>query len=107
MDESDDFGAAMLDEFNTQWDNAADKEKQIALLFAQATIDVQEVGREWADMQAAIGAGVDVARFFTQAVKLHGGFVASAGQVAELTLPSAPALRQAIGVDSRTPARPF
>ncbi len=100
MDESDDFGAAMLDEFNTQWDNAADKEKQSRSLFAQATIDVQEVGREWADMQAAIGAGVDVARFFTQAVKLHGGFVASAGQVTELTLPNAPALRQAIGVDT-------
>lgn len=102
MDESDDFGAAMLDEFNTQWDNAADKEKQSRSLFAQATIDVQEVGREWADMQAAIGAGVDVARFFTQAVKLHGGFVATAGQVTELTLPNAPALRQAIGVDADT-----
>jgi hypothetical protein len=102
MDESDDFGAVMLEEFNTQWDNAADKEKQSRSLFAQATIDVREVGREWAAMQEAIGAGVDVARFFTQAVKLHGGFVATAGQVTELTLPNEPALRQAIGVDEGT-----
>ena len=99
MDESDSFGAAMLAEFNTQWDNATDKEKQSRSLFAQATIDVQEVGHEWADMQAAIGAGIDVARFFTQAVKLYGGFVASTGEVTELTLPSDLALKQAIGVD--------
>lgn len=99
MDESDQFTAAVLHDFNLQWEDAAEKEKQSRSLFAQATIDVQEVGREWADMQAAIGAGVDVARFVTQAVKLHGGFVAEHSGITELTLPADPALRQAIGVD--------
>lgn len=98
-DVSEEFTAGMLADFNTQWDNAAEKERRSRSVFSQATIDVKEVGREWADMQAAIGAGVDVRRFVTQAVKLHGGFVAEAGPVTELHVPNLAAFRQAMGVD--------
>jgi hypothetical protein len=81
----------------TQRDNATEREKRSRTLFAQRAIDVRDVAQEWAAMQSAIGVGVDVERFVTQAVALHGGFVARTGSHVELRLPNLAPLRDAVG----------
>ncbi|HRA66886.1 MAG TPA: helicase-related protein [Caldilinea sp.] len=73
LDVDSEFGGAQLAAFNTQWDNATEKEKLSRTLFAQATLDAREVAEEWAAMRSAIGVGVDVEEFVINAVRLHDG----------------------------------
>jgi hypothetical protein len=75
LDVDSGFGSAQLAELNAQWENATEKERISRTLFAQSTLDAQEVAQEWAAMRDAIGSGVDVRSFVTQAVQLHGGTV--------------------------------
>ncbi|HXF62085.1 MAG TPA: hypothetical protein VNK95_10735 [Caldilineaceae bacterium] len=100
-DFSADFGR-QVQQLNTQWDNVTDKEKRSRTIFAQHTLDPAEVAAEWQAVRAAIGAGVDVARFIRDTVVSHGGFVAQRGQtlggeVIEVRLPNHAALRAAAG----------
>lgn len=95
-DLGDEFAAALHKDLYTQWDNVTDKERRSRTLFAQRTIDVRDVAAEWAAMRASIGAGVDVERFVTQAVRLHEGFATDDGQVVTLRLPNLAALREAV-----------
>jgi hypothetical protein len=57
------------------WENATAREKQSRTMFAQRTIHVDEVAREWEAMREAIGTGIDVERFTKMAITAHGGFV--------------------------------
>ncbi|MCB0159660.1 MAG: hypothetical protein KDD83_16115, partial [Caldilineaceae bacterium] len=97
MDMSDDFSREMYRELYTQWDNVTEREKRSRTMFAQRSIDVTDVAREWELTRAAIGAGVDVERFTTHAVKAHGGFVTAKHNYVELRLPNQSALREAVG----------
>lgn len=101
MDVSEDFAQELRRDLYTRWDNASDREKRSRTLFAQRTIDVSVVAQEWQAMQAAIGAGVDVERFVTQAIRIHDGFVARQGDHIELRLPNQAALREAMGNQER------
>lgn len=58
-----------------QWQSAADREKLSRSVFAQRTIDPNDVSRELSAARAAVGAGVDVRRFVEMAVKVHGGMI--------------------------------
>jgi superfamily II DNA or RNA helicase len=105
MDVSEGFAQEMYRDLYTQWDNASDREKRSRTLFAQRTIDVGSVAQEWQAMQAAIGAGVDVERFVTQAIRAHDGFVVHTGDQVELRLPNHAGLREAMGHQDRLLAR--
>ncbi len=97
MDLSDNFAVEMYRDLYTEWDNATEREKRSRTIFAQRSIDVREVAQEWASMQAAIGVGVDVERFVTQAVRMHEGFVVHSDDYVELRLPNSAPLREAVG----------
>ncbi len=90
------------------WTDAAEQEKRSRTLFAQSSIKVDEVARELAAVQGAIGSGADVASFVPTAVVAHGGTVAPPGDGAvTLDLSEAPlALRDALGVGSVVGAAP-
>jgi superfamily II DNA or RNA helicase len=85
------------DELHDEWDAAADREKRSRTIFAQQTIDVADVSREVDATRAAIGAGSDVGRFVTTALRAAGATVRTGDPVA-IDLRDAPvALRDALG----------
>lgn len=90
------FAGEATDELYLAWENATEREKQSRTMFAQRTIKVDEVAREWQAMQEAIGTGVDVRRFMEQAVKAHGGFIEAKGNVWEINLPNKAAVKEAV-----------
>jgi superfamily II DNA or RNA helicase len=54
-----------------QWEAAAEKEKRSRTMFAQEAIKPDEVARELAAMQDAVGSGVDVREFTLAALRMH------------------------------------
>lgn len=74
------------------WENVSSREKQSRTLFAQRTINVQEVTQEWEAVRAAIGTHVDVERFLRDTIQAHGGFVADKAEGVAFTLPNNKAL---------------
>jgi len=54
-----------------QWEAASEKEKKSRTMFAQETLKPDEVARELAAMQEAVGSGVDVREFTLEALRLH------------------------------------
>ena len=50
----------MARELALKWDAVSEREKRSRTLFAQHSIDVNEVAQEWQAVRQAIGAGVDV-----------------------------------------------
>ena len=54
---------------SSEWEAAAEREKRSRTLFAQQTIKAEEVVRELEAVRAAIGSGVDVARFVRDALR--------------------------------------
>ena len=93
----DAFFRPSAEQLSIEWDNAAEKEKASRRLFAQAGIQVAEVARELAEVQAAVGDGTDVEAFARTAIAAHGGR-ASAATPAEIDLTETPlGLREAVG----------
>jgi superfamily II DNA or RNA helicase len=70
-----DFEPDAPDELQREWQAAADREKGSRALFAQHGISTEEVRGELEAARAAIGSGVDVARFVGDTVSAHGGVV--------------------------------
>ncbi len=98
---------AQRDAFHGEWDTAADREKRSRTVFAQETIKVEEVARELEETRAAIGSGVDLARFTTEALRAHGAAVTD-GDPVTFELAELPrALKDLLGprVDGRLKAR--
>ena len=58
-----------------EWDRARDTEIRRRSLFAQHTIDPDGVAAELDEMQEAIGAGADVARFMQDVLAAHGAVI--------------------------------
>jgi superfamily II DNA or RNA helicase len=58
-----------------EWQIASDREKRSRTMFAQEGIKVDEVARELAAVQAAVGSGVDVRRFVLDALRAHNATV--------------------------------
>jgi superfamily II DNA or RNA helicase len=95
----EDFLRPRTAEFLDQWDRAAEQEQRSRRLFAQHSIKVEEVAREVASVQEAVGSGADVETFVRSAVTALGGRVGGAGRV-ELDLDgTAPAVRDALGLE--------
>jgi superfamily II DNA or RNA helicase len=88
---------AKVDGLHEEWDVAADREKRSRTIFAQQTIDVDEVARELEATRAAIGGATDVKRFVTAALRAAGATVAGDGEI-RVDLRDTPlALRDALG----------
>ncbi|MCC7019664.1 MAG: DEAD/DEAH box helicase [Ardenticatenales bacterium] len=92
-----DLGGETYEGLHGRWDQVAEREKRSRTLFAQRTLDVEDVRREWDDARHALGAHEDVERFVTQAIRALGGSVAVAGSAVALTLPTAQAVQDALG----------
>ncbi len=82
-----DLAGETYEQLHSRWENVAQREKQSRTLFAQRTIDVEEVGREWEAVRRAIGTHQDVARFVRQALRAHGGVATWEGARLHIELP--------------------
>ncbi|HWE61385.1 MAG TPA: helicase-related protein, partial [Chloroflexota bacterium] len=65
-------------ELHRLWEAAANREARSRALFAQEAIHPDEVARELDAVRAAIGAGVDVEHFISEALRVHGATVGPA-----------------------------
>ena len=100
-----DFTNTQARDLEAQWDRVADKEKKSRTMFAQHSLDVSEVAREWQAVREAIGTAVDVQRFVTDMVRAHDGHVSQQGLNTNLQLPDKAALRDLVGGESQLKAR--
>jgi len=73
----------------------AERERRSRTLFAQRSIKVEEVAKEWQAVRQAIGTAIDVQRFLTEVVQVHGGQVSQRDGTLEVHLPNRAALREA------------
>ncbi|MFB3786021.1 MAG: helicase-related protein [bacterium] len=87
------------DTLHHQWEQDAEREKRSRTMFAQETIKVDEVVRELTEIRRAIGSGVELATFTTEAVKLFNGYVSKNGTY-QFNLQESPhSLRDTVGED--------
>jgi superfamily II DNA or RNA helicase len=100
-----DFINTQAQNLHTEWDNVANKEKVSRTLFAQHSLDVSEVAREWRAVREAIGTAVDVERFVADMVRAHGGHISRQGPNTEIRLPDRAALRDLVGGREKVTAR--
>ncbi len=86
-------------ELELEWQRAAAREKRTQTMFAQHAIKPQEVYRELLATQDATGAGVDVRRFVTGALRAYGATVGEGSRGGLFAnLQDTPAgLREAVG----------
>jgi len=95
--EDDEETKPMTTEFNNEWQNAADREKKSRSLFAHHTIKPDEVAKEVAQIQSAIGSATDVENFVTSSVKAFRGVVGGRDGHFEFDLTESPrAVRESI-----------
>jgi superfamily II DNA or RNA helicase len=87
-------------ELDLEWTHAAERERRSRTLFAQQAIKPEEVHRELLAVNEAIGAGVEVRRFVTQALRAQGATVTEGtGGGLAANLAEVPAgLREAVGL---------
>jgi superfamily II DNA or RNA helicase len=81
-----------------EWEIAADREKRSRTMFSQELIKVEEVARELAAVQSAVGSGADVRRFVSTAIEAFGGRFVGDGVATAYVAETPLALREAIGV---------
>lgn len=83
-----------------EWQAAADREKRTQAMYAQHAIKPDEVYRELLATREATGAGVEVKRFVTQALRAYGATVREGNRGRLVAgLEEAPAgLREAVGL---------
>ena len=89
--------SSIRDEFHDEWQQAADRERRSRTVFAQETINVDEVAHELEAVRDAIGSELDVRRFTTTALRAEGATVSGSDPVT-LRLDAVPrALRDLLG----------
>ena len=92
-----DFMTDPVKALHAEWENVTARERRSRTIFAQRTIRVAEVAREWDAVRAAMGTAVDVERFSVEAIRAHGGFVTREDGRITAQLPNQAALRDACG----------
>lgn len=82
-----------------RWDNITDREKRSQTMFAQRTVNPDEVARELQAVRSAVGSGVDVAAFARVSLRAHGAVISENGNV-KIDLSEVPrAVKEAIGTN--------
>lgn len=99
-----DLGIESARDFESAWQTDADREKRSRALYAQHSIQVEEVAAEVEAARNAVGGELDVSTFVTNAVYRHGGFVEDEKSGAQtLLLSEAPlVLRDRFGLHNDT-----
>ncbi len=102
-------GPGLFDELEGEvelaWRSASEREKKSQTLFAQRTINVEEVAAEMQASRQALGSGVEVASFVRTALTSSGGVVEGDGRV-RINLAETPrALRDSLGLPDEFVAR--
>lgn len=93
-------------ELDTQWQDAADREKKSRSLFAQHTIKPDDVAREVEEMRTAIGSVGDVREFAITAAKSYGGTAALRNGHVDFDFGETPrAIRESFGSTTKFTAR--
>jgi superfamily II DNA or RNA helicase len=100
-----DFVNTRAKDLEAQWDRVADKEKKSRTMFAQHSLKVDDVAREWQAVREAIGTAVDVERFVSDMVRAHGGHIYQKGGDTHIQLPDNAALRDLVGGQEQVTAR--
>ncbi len=96
----------MTTEFNNEWQNAADREKKSRSLFAQNTIKPDEVAKEVAQIQSAIGSATDVQNFVCDSTRAFRGTVGERDGRFEFDLSESPrSVRESIREQIKFAAR--
>ncbi len=72
----DEYLRPPTEQLHLEWEAAEERERQSRSIFAQHTIDPDEVAGELAAVQAAVGSGADVEAFVRTATQAYGGVVA-------------------------------
>ncbi len=94
------------DELYREWEAAEAREKRSRTMFAQETIMPEEVANELHAAQDAIGLGVDVSRFFNDALRAHKGVVQSKNGAWSYQIQEVPqALREMMGAEEAFDAK--
>jgi superfamily II DNA or RNA helicase len=83
-------------QLDQEWDEAADREQRSRTLFAQHAIKTDEVHRELVAVRDAIGSGVEVERFVSQALRAYGATLSEEWLADLAEVPAA--LRDALGL---------
>lgn len=92
-----DFANPQKQSLHAEWDDATAREKRSRTVFAQESIKVDEVARELKAVQSAVGSGVEVEAFATEAFRASGAIVSMNGLVT-IDLKEVPrGLRDAVG----------
>jgi superfamily II DNA or RNA helicase len=102
-------GPGLFDDLESEveltWRSASEREKKSQTLFAQRTINVEEVAAELQASRQALGSAVEVAAFVRTALTSSGGVVEGDGRV-RINLVEAPrALRDCLGLPEKFLAR--
>ena len=96
----EEFMQSAAQELHTEWENATAREKRSRTLFAQHTLDPDEVARELAEVSNTIGTADSVSRFLKTAVQQSGGAVVEQNGTTRFDLRPAPRIvRDACGQD--------
>ena len=94
----EEFLRPSTERLHLQWDDAEERERQSRSIFAQHTINPDEVGEELVALQTAVGSGADVEQFVRTSVAAYGG-IATPDSPTVLELSDTPlALRDALGL---------
>ena len=94
----EEFLRPSTERLHLQWDDAEEHERQSRSIFAQHTINPDEVGKELVALQTAVGSGADVEQFVRTSVAAYGGIATpDSPTVLELSDTSL-ALRDALGL---------
>lgn len=80
-----------------EWDRAAEREQRSRTLFAQHTLDPNEVAKELKAMREAIGGSADVERFVRQVLEASGATLQGQAPLAIDLTESTRALRDSVG----------
>jgi len=90
-----------------EWDLAVERERRSRTVFAQETIDYLEVEREVIAAREAVGSGVDVQRFVSEALVRNGATVRQTNGVLDIDLGdlTSRALRDVVGLGDRRSIR--
>jgi ERCC4-related helicase len=95
-----------------EWDDVTEREKRSRTMFAQSAIKVDEVAEVLRETRAAVGSGVDVARFVREGLAAHNAVLSEAkgslagGRTLSCDLGGVPrALRDTMGLGEKTTFR--
>ena len=99
---SEEYLAPQRTRLHDEWDRATDQEKRSRTIFAQATIRPEEVAAELEAARQAIGRGVDVEAFVTNALTRQGAVASNKNGLTTYDLDDVrPSIRDVAGLGDR------